>query len=155
MPVCITVSQLDGFVLGRAGMSHSLRYRSVMIFGRASLMTKPREKQRAMDAFIDRFFPGRSREIRPPDDGELGGITVLSLAIEEASAKIRDGGVADSEQDFALSHWAGVIPVRTVVGEIIPDPRLPGGMPMPDNLESHVENASLGDVLQALASNKA
>jgi hypothetical protein len=126
-----------------------------MIFGRASLITEPREKQRAMSIFIDRFFPGRSREIRPADEAELGRITVLSMAIEEASAKIRDGGVADNDRDCQLSYWAGVIPVRTVVGEIIPDPRLRAGMPMPDNLESYVENASLSDVLQAIGSNKA
>jgi uncharacterized protein len=155
LPVCITVSQLDGFVLGRAGMSHSLLYRSAMIFGRASLIDEPREKQRAMSIFIDRFFPGRSREIRPPDEAELGKITVLSMAIEEASAKIRDGGVADSDRDCQLSYWAGVIPVRTVVGEIIPDPNLPAGTPIPDNLGSYVENASLSDVLRALGSNQA
>src|SRR5436305_181843 len=81
LPVCITVSQVDGFVLGRAGITHSLLYRSAMIFGRAAPVTEPHQKQHAMTLFIDRFFPGRSGKIRPPDEGELARFAVLSMAI--------------------------------------------------------------------------
>jgi nitroimidazol reductase NimA-like FMN-containing flavoprotein (pyridoxamine 5'-phosphate oxidase superfamily) len=155
LPVCVTVSHLDGFVLGRAGITHSLLYRSAMIFGRASLTTDLGGKQRAMNLFVDRFFPGRSHQIRAPGEDELGRITVLSLVIEEASAKIRDRAVADDDRDCQLSCWAGIISVRTVVGKIIADPGLAAGMPMPGNLESYVENAALDDILPRLANNKA
>jgi hypothetical protein len=151
VPVCVTVSHLDGFVLARSGFHHSLRYRSVMAFGRASPVTEIEQKRRALDAFIDRLFPGRSREIRPAHGQELKGTSVMTMVIDAAAAKIREGGVVDEEEDYALPCWAGVIPVRTVVGEIIDDARLLAGVARPANLAAYAEGVPLGEVLAGAA----
>jgi len=127
MPVCLTVSCLDGFVMARSGFHHSVNYRSVMILGEAEIVEGAEEITARVDIFLNGLFPGRAEILRPHTKQEIKGTTVLSLPITEASAKVRDGGPVDDEEDYELPIWAGVIPVKQVVGEPIPDERnLPG-----------------------------
>jgi len=122
IPVCLTVTHMDAVVLARCGFNHSINYRAVMAFGRAHLI-EGAAKLRAMDSFVDRFFPGRSRVLRPPTAQEVKATTVLGMEIEEASAKIRALGVHDEEADYAVPAWTALIPVRTVVDAPEPCPR--------------------------------
>lgn len=115
-PVCLTVSFLDGFVLGRSGFAHSLNYRSVMAFGRARLVEDLEAKRAAMDAFIERLYPGRAESLRPSTEAELKQIALAEMTIEEASAKVREGGPADYAPDEGWPAWWGVVPVETRLG---------------------------------------
>ncbi len=130
-PACLTVSLLDGLVLARAAMHHSANYRSVMLLGTARLVDSPAEKLTALEAVVEHIVPGRWAQARPPTASELRATSVLALPIEEASAKIRTGPPADDEQDYALSVWAGVIPIVSQAGEPQPDPRVAPGLAPP------------------------
>jgi len=128
--VCLTVSILDGLVLARSAMHHSLNYRSVMVFGRPYKVEDAHEKQARMEAFLERLYPGRWQELealRPVRKQELKAITLLGLHLDEASAKIRSGPPVDDEDDYALPIWAGVLPVLSVVGAPVDDGRLAKG----------------------------
>ena len=131
IPVCFTVMIVDGLVLARSGFHHSANYRSVMAFGEAVKLDDPEEKRTALNAYIERFLPNRNRELRPITDQELKATTVLGMTIEEASAKIRTGPPKDDEEDYDLPVWAGVVPIRQVFGEPVPDPRLKNGTKAP------------------------
>jgi uncharacterized protein len=115
-PVCLTVSFLDGFVVARSGFAHSLNYRSVMAFGRARLIEDLEAKRAAMDAFIERLYPGRGPLLRPATGAELLQIALAEMTIEEASAKVREGGPADYAPDEGWPAWAGVVPLETRLG---------------------------------------
>jgi nitroimidazol reductase NimA-like FMN-containing flavoprotein (pyridoxamine 5'-phosphate oxidase superfamily) len=121
IPVCITVTLLDGLVLARSAFHHSVNYRSVVLLGTATPITDPDEKAAALDAIVEHTVPGRSAEARPGNDKEIKGTIVLRLPINEASAKIRIGMPKDDDEDMDLPVWAGVIPLRTVVGPPEPD----------------------------------
>lgn len=138
--VCLTVSLIDGFVLARSAMHHSANYRSVMLFGRPTRIEDPAAKMERLNRFVDRLFPGRAATLRPMTALEVKATTVLTMPIEEASAKIRDAGVADDEADYALPVWAGVLPVSWAVGAPMADPRNLEGVAAPD----HVRAFSLG-----------
>jgi hypothetical protein len=126
-PVCLTVSSLDGFVIGRSGFAHSLNYRSVMAFGCARLIEDLAAKRAAMDAFIGRLYPGRPARLRPASEFELKQIALAEMTIEDASAKVRAGGPADYAPDEGWPAWAGVIPLETRLGTA--DGEGPGGAP--------------------------
>ena len=147
LPVCLTVAHLDGLVLARSGFHHSLNYRSVMAFGTAHKIEDPEEKTAALDAFVDRLYPGRRAEIRPNTAQEIKATTVLSMVIEEASAKVRTGPPVDDEEDYALPCWAGVIPIRTIIGAPLADPRLAPGVAWPDGLAAYGPGAEFETVL--------
>lgn len=117
---CVTVTLLDGLVLARSAFHHSMNYRSVVVFGKARVVEDD-EKLRALDALVDHVVHGRSKEMRPHKDIELKQTLVLSLPLEEASAKIRTGGPVDDEEDYALPVWAGVVPLKLTQGEPIAD----------------------------------
>lgn len=121
--VCVTVTLLDGLVLARSAFHHSMNYRSVVILGRA-VEVAGTEKVKALEAISDHLFPGRWREVRPPNEIELKATVVLSLPIKEASAKIRTGPPVDDEDDYRLGCWAGEIPLRLEPQPPVPDPRL-------------------------------
>ncbi len=123
IPVCLTVTHMDAIVLARCGFNHSINYRAVMAYGRAHMIEDKQEKLRAMDAFIDRFFPGRSTAIRQPSEQEIKATTLLGMEIEEASGKIRDLEVHDEEEDYAVPAWTALIPVKTVLETPIECPR--------------------------------
>jgi nitroimidazol reductase NimA-like FMN-containing flavoprotein (pyridoxamine 5'-phosphate oxidase superfamily) len=132
--VCLTVALLDGFVLARSGMHHSVNLRSVMLFGKAFKVEDPEEKLAKLERFVNGLFPGRYESLRPDHAQDLKATTVLGLEITEGSAKVRTGGPVDDEEDYALPIWAGVIPVRTEVGPPIPDPRNLEGVALPDHV---------------------
>ena len=147
VPVCVTVTHLDALVLARSGFHHSVNYRSVMAFGTAHLLEGDAEKRRAMDGFIDRFYPGRSELLRPPTAGEFKATTFVTMEIDQASAKIRDTHVGDDEEDYALPIWAARYPVRQVIGEPEPCPRQHPGAVIPGEMAPYQPNRRLDDVL--------
>jgi uncharacterized protein len=140
VPACLTVTHLDGLVLARAGFHHSINYRAVMAFGTARLVEDGDTKLKVLETFVDRLFPGRWQELRPPTAQELKATTVLWMPIEEVSAKIRSGGPIDDEEDYGWPCWAGVLPIHTSVGEPEPDARLLAGIRQPRYLRewSHI-----------------
>ena len=129
---CVTVTIVDGLVLARSAFHHSMNYRSVLVFGRATLVDEPKEKYEALLALSEHIVPGRWADVREPNEQEMKQTTVLCLPLEEASAKIRTGPPLDDEEDYALPMWAGVIPLRLTADEPINDPRLPAEIPVPD-----------------------
>jgi nitroimidazol reductase NimA-like FMN-containing flavoprotein (pyridoxamine 5'-phosphate oxidase superfamily) len=118
--VCVTVTLVDGFVLARSAFHHSVNYRSVVILGRARLVTEPAEKLEALRCFTNHIVPGRWDEVRRPTEQELKGTEVLALPLLEISAKVRKGPPVDDEADLALPVWAGVVPLRMVPGTPVP-----------------------------------
>lgn len=149
LPVCLTVTHTDGLVLARSGFNHSINYRSAMCFGTAHIIDDPAEKSRALEAMIDRFYPGRAALLRENSTQDLKATTLLGMAIEQASGKIRAKGVADDEEDYALPIWAGVIPVRQVVGAIEPCPRVLPGVAVPEGLSGYAPGSQLDEVFTA------
>jgi uncharacterized protein len=135
--VCVTVTLVDGLVLARSVFHHSFNYRSVVVFGRARVVTETAEKVAALHAFTEHVIPGRWQEAREPNDGELKATTVLALPLEEASAKIRTGPPIDDEEDYALPVWAGVLPLRLVTAEAIKDEQLPADIALPDYVRDY------------------
>jgi uncharacterized protein len=129
---CVTVTILDGLVLARSAFHHSMNYRSVVVFGRATVIEDRGEKIAALVALSEHFIHGRWAEVREPTEQELKATTVLSLPLVEASAKIRTGPPLDDEEDYALPVWAGVIPLKLEAGEPEKDPRLPEGIEVPE-----------------------
>lgn len=121
--VCLSVAILDGFVLARSGMHHSVNSRSVTLFGTAFQIEDPDEKLEKLKTFLDGLFPDRYDTLRPDHAQDLKATMVLGMEICEGSAKIRTGGSNDEEPDYEWPIWAGVIPVHMQVGDPIPDPR--------------------------------
>ena len=118
---CLTVTLLDGLVLSRSAFRHSMNYRSVMLFGTASVVEDPDEKRAAVLAIVDHMVPGRSRDARPPTSRELRATAVVRFPIEEGSAKIRIGGPVEEPEDLALPIWAGQVPFELVAGAPVAD----------------------------------
>jgi nitroimidazol reductase NimA-like FMN-containing flavoprotein (pyridoxamine 5'-phosphate oxidase superfamily) len=123
-PACLTVSLLDGLVLARSAMHHSANYRSVMLLGEATSVDQPSEKLAAFEAIVEHIVPGRWRDVRQPSEAELKATSVLAITIDEASAKVRTGPPVDDEEDYASTAWAGILPLESVTGAPVPDPRL-------------------------------
>jgi len=137
VPVCVTVTHVDGLVLARSAFHHSVNYRSVVILGTALLVEDPAEKMEALRVFTEHVLMGRWDDIRQPTEQELKGTMVLALPLEEVSAKVRTGGPVDDEADYALPVWAGVLPLETVAQPPQPDARLKADTPLPAYLEHY------------------
>lgn len=135
--VCVTVTLLDGLVLARSAFHHSMNYRSVVIFGTATLVQAQEQKLEALRAFTEHVVPNRWAEIRQPTRQEIQGTLVLSLPLAEASAKLRTGAPLDDEADYELPVWAGEIPLHLVAGTPIPDPRLRADIPLADYVQNY------------------
>jgi len=131
VPVCITVTLLDGLVLARSIFNHSMNYRSVVVLGKAMAVRDEKEKLEALKLLSEHILPGRWAESRQPNQKEIKQTLVLRLPIEEFSAKVRQGPPIDDEEDYAFPAWAGVIPLQMVAGEPINDPRLEAKTPVP------------------------
>lgn len=131
VPVCVTVTLVDGLVLARSAFHHSMNYRSVVIFGTASVVDDPEKKLEVLHGLTDHLIRGRWEEIRQPSPEELRRTLVLAIPIDEASAKIRVGPPIDDEEDYALPVWAGVLPLKLTASEPVPDPRLAPSTAMP------------------------
>jgi nitroimidazol reductase NimA-like FMN-containing flavoprotein (pyridoxamine 5'-phosphate oxidase superfamily) len=130
-PVCVTVTLLDGLVLARSAFHHSMNYRSVVVFGTASVVKHLNQKLSALRAISEHIMPGRWVDVRKPNRGELRQTLVLRLPLTEASAKIRSGPPVDEEADYSLPVWAGEVPVSLVVRRWVADPRLRSGIVIP------------------------
>jgi uncharacterized protein len=147
-PACLTVTQIDSLVLARCGFNHSADYRSVMAFGHAKLVSDQDEKKRALVMMVDRFFPGRTAQLRQSTKQEIKATAVITMEIERASAKIRTKGVGDDEEDYALPIYAERVPVTMVLGAPEPCKRLLGGVARPDNLAGYREGRKLEDAVR-------
>jgi uncharacterized protein len=132
LPVCVTVTLLDGLILARSVFNHSMNYRSVVALGRATLMDDPTEKIRALQAFTEKLIPGRWKEARQPNEKELKATSILKLPLTEVSAKVRVGGVEDDAEDYSFRVWAGIVPLRLVAEAPIRDERCDSAIPTPD-----------------------
>lgn len=132
--VCVTVTLVDGLVLARSAFHHSMNYRSVVILGKAEVVTVESEKYAALEAFTEHIIPGRWAEVRWPNELELKATTVLRLPITEASAKIRTGHPIDDDEDYAMNVWAGALPLALTPGEPVADVRLNPGIKVPEYL---------------------
>jgi hypothetical protein len=137
IPVCVTVTHVDGLVLARSAFHHSVNYRSVVILGTARVVNDSAEKMEALRIFTDHVMKGRWDNVRQPNEQELKATTVLALPLEEVSAKVRTGGPIDDEEDYALPVWAGVLPLETVAKEPVPDAQRRNDQPIPDYMKNH------------------
>jgi hypothetical protein len=133
------VTLFDGWVLGAAACSHSMNYRSAVLFGRGRLIEDPKEKMDAFALLTERMMPGRWAEVRPPNDQELAATAIVAIAIEEASAKVRAGSARDRQADQALGVWAGVVPVRMAAGAPEAAAYLPEGTPLDRSIRAYLE----------------
>ncbi|MER7909599.1 pyridoxamine 5'-phosphate oxidase family protein [Streptomyces sp. NPDC096068] len=134
LPVCLTVTHVDGLVLARSAFHHSLNYRSVVVHGTAHRVTDPEELRTALDALVDHVVPGRSADSRPANAKELAATAVIRLDLDEVSAKVRTGGPNDDPEDLTLPHWTGVVPVRGGYGTPVPADDLDPSVALPDYL---------------------
>ncbi len=135
LPVCVTVTLVDGLVLARSAFHHSINYRAVVVHGRAEEVTDPEAKQAALRALVDGIVPGRSADVRGPSARELAATTVLRLPLVEASIKTRSGPPVDDDEDLALPYWAGVLPLApSTAGTPQPAPDLAAGIGVPDHV---------------------
>ena len=137
VPICVTVSLLDGLVLARSVFNHSMNYRSVVILGKATLVDDPEEKLAALRILAEHILPGRWDDARQPNERELNATSVLRVPIEEFSAKVRTGPPIDDEEDYSFSTWAGVLPLTMVAGTPIPDPRLDPARETPEYIRNY------------------
>ena len=140
--VCVTVTLIDGLVLARSAFHHSMNYRSVVILGKAELISDDEAKNKALEALTEHIVPARWAEVRWPNDLELKATTVLKLAIDEASAKIRTGGPIDDEEDYAMDVWAGVIPLSLAAGNPVNDERLDPSATVPTYVSRYKRSSS-------------
>jgi nitroimidazol reductase NimA-like FMN-containing flavoprotein (pyridoxamine 5'-phosphate oxidase superfamily) len=139
--ICVTVTLLDGIVLARSVYNHSLNYRSAVVLGRARKVEEREEKLKALEAIVEHIVLGRAREARAPSEKELAGTSVLALAIDEASAKVRTGPPSDFDDDLTLPVWAGVIPLRTVADEPLTDDHVPQEIAVPGYVSDYRRDA--------------
>jgi nitroimidazol reductase NimA-like FMN-containing flavoprotein (pyridoxamine 5'-phosphate oxidase superfamily) len=137
IPVCATITLLDGLVLARSAYHHSMNYRSVVILGTATEICNRAEKLAAMRMIVNRIVPGRWDEVRAPSEAEIRATMVLSLPLEEVSAKVRTGQPIDDDEDYALKTWAGVLPLSLDVHAPIADPKLPAEIPIPSYVRDY------------------
>jgi nitroimidazol reductase NimA-like FMN-containing flavoprotein (pyridoxamine 5'-phosphate oxidase superfamily) len=132
IPVCVTVTLLDGLVLARSIFNHSMNYRSVVVLGKAVAVRDPEEKLEALRLLSEHIIPGRWEDSRKPNEKELKATLALRLPITEFSAKVREGYVIDDEEDYSFPTWAGIVPLSTVAGTPIDDARLVPGQEVPE-----------------------
>ena len=138
IPACLTVTLLDGIVFARSVFEHSLNYRSVVVLGTAAAVRDGDEKRAALEAFTEKLLPGRWAEARLPTATELKATSVLRLPLDEASAKIRDGGPEDgATPDAELDVWAGHLPLGVTALDPVADPTLRPGIPVPPALRPY------------------
>jgi nitroimidazol reductase NimA-like FMN-containing flavoprotein (pyridoxamine 5'-phosphate oxidase superfamily) len=135
--ICVTVTMIDGLVLARSAFHHSVNYRSAVIFGRAVRVDDRAQKLAAMRALVEHVAPGRWAGTREPNEKEIAATLILEMPIAEASAKIRTGGPIDDAADYALPHWAGVIPLTLAASVAIADARLARSIPLPAHVAQY------------------
>lgn len=146
-PACLTVTHFDSLVLARCGFNHSADYRAVMAFGCARLLEGQAEKEHSLIMMVDRFFPGRTAQLRAMEKQEIKATSVVYMDIEKASAKIRAKGVVDEDEDYSLPIYAERIPVRMVLGDPEPCSRLLAGVKRPETLAGYRGGRLLEDAV--------
>lgn len=137
VPVCVTVTLVDGLVLARSAFHQSMNYRSVVVLGTATEVESTEQRLAALQAIVEHVVPGRWAEVRQPNAKELKATMVLRVPITEASAKVRTGGPLDDEEDYALPYWAGVLPFRLHAAPPVPDTRLPADVAVPATVRDY------------------
>jgi nitroimidazol reductase NimA-like FMN-containing flavoprotein (pyridoxamine 5'-phosphate oxidase superfamily) len=137
IPACVTVTLVDGLVLSRSAFDHSMNYRSVVAFGKARRIADPGRKIESLRVISDHLIAGRWQDVRKPSEKELKATTVLEFSIEEASSKVRSGPPLDSESDYGLPVWAGVLPLEIKPRPPIPDDKLIDGVTVPDYIRRY------------------
>lgn len=137
LPVCVTTTLVDGLVLARSALHHSLMYRSVVVVGDARVVEDPAEKLRALHSLLDHIARGRSADCRNPSARELAATALLALDLVEVSAKVRSGGPVDEPEDCALPHWAGVVPLSLTAATPVPADYLDATTPVPPYLTAY------------------
>jgi nitroimidazol reductase NimA-like FMN-containing flavoprotein (pyridoxamine 5'-phosphate oxidase superfamily) len=135
VPLCVTVTHVDGLVLARSIFHHSLNYRSAVFFGAGKIIEDRDAKMEALRLFSERLIPGRWQDARQPNDVELKATAIASVEIDLASAKIRTGPPGEEKEDYNLPVWAGVLPIRQLYGEPVPDNRLDPAVDFPEYLQ--------------------
>ncbi len=133
--ISVTVTLVDGFVLARSALHHSMNYRSVMVFGQPEVVPDD-EKAATLDALVEQLTPGRIPYLRTMTEKEVKATSILRLPLAEASAKVRTGPPGDDEEDYELPIWAGVVPVSTTYGEPETDPAMRMEVEIPDHVTS-------------------
>ena len=134
LPVCVTVTHLDGLILARSLFNHSANYRSVVVIGQAKVVGEQRDKEAALRVLTEHLVPGRWEEARTPTDKELRATAVLQLDLAECSAKVRTGPPNDDEDDLRLDVWAGEVPIELVARRPVADPGLTPGIGVPASI---------------------
>jgi hypothetical protein len=137
VPVCVTVTLLDGLVLARSIFNHSMNYRSVVVLGKATLIDDPAEKIESLRLLSEHIIPGRWADSRQPNERELKATSILRVPIEEFSTKVRKGPVVDDEEDYSFPTWAGIVPLEMTTGAPIDDSRLLDGQAVPGYARSY------------------
>ena len=137
-PVCVAVTHTDGIVLARSVFDHSINYRSALLYGQGRTITDPDEKMAALFRFMEKLLPSRWDDVRLPTAQEFKATGIVAVPIESASAKVRTGMPIDEPEDVHLPIWGGVIPVRQVMDDPVPDGYVPADMPVPDYLLEYV-----------------
>lgn len=140
LPICLTVTLLDGLVLARSAFHHSMNYRSVVIFGTAEVVSELEEKELALQAFTEHIVPQRWAEVRSPNSQEMQGTLVLALPINEASVKMRTGEPIDDKEDYNLPVWAGQIPLELIAKAPIPDSQVPSEVLTPNYVLNYMRS---------------
>jgi nitroimidazol reductase NimA-like FMN-containing flavoprotein (pyridoxamine 5'-phosphate oxidase superfamily) len=143
VPICVTVTLLDGLVLARSIFNHSMNYRSVVVLGTAEAVEDPSEKLEALRAIAEHVLPGRWNDARQPSDQELKATRVMRLLIDECSAKVREGPPIDDEPDHGLPIWAGIVPLAIMAGVPIDDPTLGPGLSVPSYAAQYSRGSSV------------
>jgi len=151
IPVCLTVSHIDGLILARCAFRHSMNYRAAMVFGTAATVDDPAEKEAGLNAFIERLYPGRTALMRPIAPQELKATALMGMTIDSASAKIRSGGPLDLETDYAADCWAGTVPIAQIMGAPIPDPIAPPRVAPDGEIGHFAEGAAFDQALLRIA----
>jgi nitroimidazol reductase NimA-like FMN-containing flavoprotein (pyridoxamine 5'-phosphate oxidase superfamily) len=146
--ICVTVTHLDGLVCARAAFSHSVNYRSAVVFGIARIVTDQDERMTGLRAVTEQLIPGRWDTLRPPSRKELAATSVLAVPLDEASVKVRNGPPADDEADLGAGVWAGVVPAAVTFGEPVADPILPPGIAAPDHIRALAGHAAAGRLVR-------
>ena len=134
--LCFTVTHIDGIVLARSLFNHSLNYRSLMMLGKATLVTGVTEKLKALQSISDSLIKGRWKEARAPNKNELDATAVLKLPIKEVSTKVRTGPPLDNRKDIPLPIWAGVLPIKMTLGDPMRDPLQDTSIDLPDSIKN-------------------
>ncbi|MGB0561237.1 MAG: pyridoxamine 5'-phosphate oxidase family protein [Spirulinaceae cyanobacterium] len=136
--ICVTATLLDGIVIARSLFHHEMNYRSVVLFGRATLVNNEHEKMHALKVLSEQIIPGRWEQARKPTPPEVKGTTVLAFPIAEGSAKVRKGEPHDNAEDYALPIWAGQLPLQVMAGNPIPDSKLASEITVPENVAHYL-----------------